>query len=308
MNLLVIGSDSFIAQHFITNYKEKFRITSISRIRTNINSDILASDLFHIPIEHFNGNHAVINFAAIVHRPNIKDPKIYEEVNYRLTVLNAQRAKEADVKFFVQISTISVYGNSTNISIKDTYNPQNLYALSKLKADEALLKMQDDSFKVAIVRPPMVYGGGKAPGNMLRLINLVNKGIPLPFKGIDNRRDFINVSNLIQYLAIIIEKKLNGIFLVHDHESVSTTYLLNTIAKYSYKKVNLIFPPPLLLSLMKRIALNEYLKLFGSLSIKTNFPYEELIIRQSVDKGIQEMVNCYIESRNTNNKQIFPFK
>jgi len=298
MNLLVIGSDSFIAQHFIANYKDKFNITSISRIRSDINSDLLVPDLYDIPKEHFNGKHAVINFAAIVHRPDIKDPGIYEDVNYRLAVFNAQRAKEADVNLFVQISTIAVYGNSTNISIKDNYNPQNHYASSKLRADEALLKMQDDSFKVAIVRPPMVYGGGKAPGNMLRLINLVNKGIPLPFKGLENRRDFINVSNLIQYLAIIIEKKLNGIFLIHDHESVSTTYLLNTIAKYSYKKIKLIVPPPLLLSLMKRFALNVYLKLFASLSIKANFPYEELINRQSVDTGIQEMVDCYIENRN----------
>jgi len=298
MNLLVIGSDSFIAQHFIANYKDKFKITSISRIRSDINSDLLVPDLYKIPVEHFNGKHAVINFAAIVHRPDIKDPGIYEDVNYRLAVFNAQRAKEAGVNLFVQISTIAVYGNSTNISIQDNYNPRNHYASSKLRADEALLKMQDDSFKVAIVRPPMVYGGGKAPGNMLRLINLVNKGIPLPFKGLENRRDFINVSNLIQYLAIIIEKKLNGIFLIHDHESVSTTYLLNTIARYSYKKIKLIVPPPLLLSLMKRFALNEYLKLFASLSIKTNFPYEELINRQSVDIGIQEMVNCYIENRN----------
>lgn len=290
--LVIIGSDSFIAQKFIHTLPQD-KVLPISRIKTSLKNEIVINDFKNISNTHFTNCDVVVNFAAIVHRPDIKDEMIYDEVNYQLAVLNAQKAKNAGVKLFIQMSTIAVYGNTNTISIRVSNNPINSYGISKLKADEILLKLQDESFKVAIVRPPMVYGGGKAPGNMLRLINLANKSIPLPFKGIDNKRDFIHVANLVQYLNIIANKKLDGIFLVTDHEPVSTEYLLRTIAKYLNKKVPLIAIPKFILSIIQKIRPNEYDKLFGSLHIETNFPFENLIQRNSVEQGIAEMVGWY---------------
>ena len=261
MNFLVIGSDSYVAQKYI-NFQKFNNLLGISRTTVSTKSEIIIHDLFSIDESYFYGRDIILNFAAIVHRPDIKDAFIYDEINYKLTTLNAQKAKNAGVKFFLQMSTIAVYGNSQNISINSSYQPQTPYGISKLKADEALLKMQDDNFKVAIIRPPMVYGGGKAPGNMLRLINLANKGIPLPFKGINNKRDFIHVNNLIQYLSVIAEKQLDGIHLVSDHQPVSTEYLLNTISKYLDKKVPLVKIPKIGLKLLKKFRPKDYEKLF----------------------------------------------
>ena len=292
MNILIIGSDSFIAQQFISN-NSNFVIQGIARLKTNFENEIVVNDFNKIEINQFSKTVVIINFAAIVHRPDIKDESIYDDINYKLTLINAQKAKNAGVNLFIQMSTIAVYGNVSNILINTPYNPKTPYGISKLKADEELLAMQDYNFKVAIIRPPMVYGGGKAPGNMMRLIKLVDKRIPLPFKDIDNRRDFINVHNLVQYLSLIAEKQLTGIHLISDHEPVSTEYLLNTIAKYYGKKVPLLKFPEFVLRMIKKLRPNEYNKLFRTLTIETNFPYEDLIKRYTVEQGIAEMVEWY---------------
>jgi UDP-glucose 4-epimerase len=295
MRTLIIGSDSFIAQKFF-NFFNAETIMGISRTVAQFANETVISNFLKIEENYFVGIDVVINFSAIVHRPDIKDEKIYDEVNHKLAILNAQKAKQAGVKLFIQMSTIAVYGNASDISINTPYNPQTPYGISKLKADEELLAMQDENFKVAIVRPPMVYGGGKAPGNMLRLIKLADKGFPLPFKGIDNKRDFIHVHNLVQYLAVIAEKRLEGIHLISDHESVSTEYLLKTISKYSGRKVPLFKIPDIGLKVLKKIRPNEFDKLYGTLRIETNFPYEDLIKRYSVEDGIREMVEWYKNS------------
>lgn len=295
--MLIIGSDSFIAGKFISRYSDKYSITKISRIETGATNEYFVQDFTKIDPEYFKNKNTVINFSAIVHRPDIKDENIYDEVNHKLTIINAMKAKQAGVKLFIQLSTIAVYGSASYITCSSPLNPANPYARSKLKADEDLLLMQDEKFRVAIIRPPMVYGGGNSPGNMMRLIGLANKAVPLPFKGIDNKRDFINVNNLIQYIAIIAEKELNGIYLVTDNEPVSTEYLIHTISKYLGKKVSLIKPPGWILRMLKVFRPGEFQKLYGTLQIESNFPYENLINRFSVEAGIREMIYSFKENK-----------
>lgn len=298
MNILVIGSSSFIASWFIESYSEKFSIKCISRNINGIHEIFHVSNYFDIPLSVFNDIDVVINFVAIVHQDRLKNFNTYIDVNYNLAIVNAQKAKNRGVKLFIQMSTIAVYGNASSISINTPANPKSPYGITKLKADEELLKIQNIDFKVAIIRPPMVYGGGNAPGNMMRLIKLVDKGIPLPFKCVDNLRDMINIHNLVQYISIIAEKQLNGIYLLSDKKPISTEYLINCIYTYLGKKNRLIKIPDMGLRLLKKIRTDEYDKLYGSLEIKTNFLFEYLINRYSVESGIHEMVDWYKSSRN----------
>ena len=297
MKGLIIGSDSFIAKKFIAKYSEDNIIKGITRKSTGFRNEIVVTDYHHIGKHCFENIDIVINFIAIVHRPDIKDINLYDLINHKLSVRNAFLAKSSGVEHFIQMSTIAVYGNKSEISIHTTCDPDSIYSSSKYKADIELLTMQDEYFKVTIVRPPMVYGGGNAPGNMMRLINLVYKRVPLPFKGINNKRDFINVNNLIQYLHVIAEKELNGIQLLTDGEPVSTEYLILTISRLLKKKALLISPPYWLLNLLKQIKPDEYNKLTGSLKIRSNFMQEELIKKYTVEQGIKEMVEAYIQNK-----------
>jgi UDP-glucose 4-epimerase len=293
VKILIIGSDSFIANRFINRYKSEIEITSVSRIPIEEESARIIPDLFSIPKELFYEKSTVINFAAIVHHPEIKDEYTYNNINCNLALLNANKAKAAGVKLFIQMSSIAVYGNVTTISPDTLTNPQTLYGKSKLKADEGLFRMQDEHFKIASIRAPMVYGGGAAPGNMMRLITLVDKGIPMPFKGINNSRDFINVNNLIQYIKIFSEKGLNGIHLISDNEPVSTEAIITIIAGHLNKKTRLIKLPRFFLNALKILFREEYYKTFGTLNIKTNSDIFGLIKRYPVDHGIKEMIDHY---------------
>jgi UDP-glucose 4-epimerase len=292
--ILIIGGDSFIGRNFTEAYKDKINLKLVSRTSTQFPDEKILEDLFSIPNSIFGNIKVVINFAALVHDPKIKDRSLNEKINHELVLNIASKARQSGVKLFVQLSTIAVYGNNHIISINTPYNPKNPYGKSKLQADQDLLKMQDDDFKVAIIRPPLVYGGNNPPGNMIRLIRLVNKGLPLPFKGIKNSRDFINIHNLVQYIYILITKQIYGVFLVSDNQPVSTEYLIHIIIK-SLCRQNTIFSIPVgILNFFKGIKPEVYNKLFGDLNIINNFPYEEIISRYSIESGIDEMVREYL--------------
>ena len=293
LKLAIIGSDSFIAGKFINSIYENETLNLFSRQSSGKPNELIKADLMQITSNDFKGTDVVINFAAIVHQPNLKDEMLYKKVNTKLPIHLAVEAKKAGVKHFIQMSTIAVYGETAFIDENSPENPNTFYGKSKLAADKALLSLQDRNLKVSIIRPPMVYGGGNAPGNMFRLISLAAKKFPLPFKNIDNKRDFLNVHNLMQYLHIIIEKKMDGIFLISDNEPVSVEYIINIINKYLKKNSHLIKIPTFILKLLKVIRPNEYNKLFGSLTISTNFPFENLIKRSTVEEGIAEMVEYY---------------
>jgi len=295
--MLIIGSDSYIARHFIASYHKQLKISGISRLSTGYPDEVIYHDFNTINAETFTDHDTVLNCAAIVHQPRIHDFDVYERINHKLAVNNAMKAKEAGIKLFIQMSTISVYGIQSFIDIHTQENPIDPYGFSKLQADKRLMELQDNHFKVAIIRPPMVYGGENAPGNMLRLIKWIDKGIPLPYRRIRTKRDYIHIRNLIQYLFIICTNKLNGIFLLCDGERIETEVIFSLITKYLGKNNFHITLPPFFFSIIKRIRPAEFEKLFGTLEIQSNFPFEHMIKKHSFDSGIRETVHWYLNQK-----------
>ena len=84
--ILIIGGDSFIAGQFIKKYVSTDSITCYSRRPTGYEKEIVVKAFRDMPVEAFSGFDAVINFAAIVHRPELKDQELYDDVNYRMVV------------------------------------------------------------------------------------------------------------------------------------------------------------------------------------------------------------------------------
>lgn len=294
-NVFIIGSDSFIATNFIKSYHGLFDISGISLKKTNLEKEIVVKSYKDINETLLTDKDVVINFAAIVHQPNIKNEGIYIEINYKLPVYIANIAKNARVKQFVQFSTIAVYGEQEKISLNTLYNPNTPYGRSKLSADLELLKLQDTDFKVCLLRPSMVYGGGKAPGNMIDLIKLCNKPIPLPFKGINNSRQFAHIYIVTNAIKNCIEKQSQGIFLIADNKGISTFDLVSLIKKSLNKKNTQIKLPVFFLNLIKKIKPSLYQKLFGSLVIDVEDTYKRLELERKdrIEQGICEMISMF---------------
>lgn len=234
MRVLVIGGNSYIAKAFAASCANKFSLTIIQRGANLREYSELTADAFR-------GVDTVINFAAIVHRPD-SDQHMMERVNTRLPVYLATLAKTAGVSQFIQMSSIAVYGSRTYIDADTHPEPDTAYGTSKLDADREVQKLEDAGFAVAIVRPPVVYGPG-APGNMAMLIKLIRSGMPLPFAYRRNRRSILFIGNLTTALTRIIERRASGMFLLRDRVMPSLAEIAEGI-RNAFGVKTLYFPLP----------------------------------------------------------------
>jgi len=288
IRVLVIGGDSFIAKRFIQRNEKLFDISTISRFSTYYKKEFVCDNFECISSDWFYNIDVVINFVAIVHQPNTSNTALYNRVNFEYAMLFAKKAQENHVRHFIQMSSVAVYGNSEIITVDSTYKPLNEYGYSKLKADLELMKMDSNDFCVSIIRPPLVYGGGLAPGNMIKLIKQVEKGVFLPFKNVKNKRSFVNIWNLVDCLALVITQRQFGIVLIADKAVVSTSKLIEIISSSLGVETKLIQMPSLLLLLLKMMKPNFYYKLFGSSVVVPNIfsPHDFY----DLESGIGEMV------------------
>lgn len=211
----------------------------------------------------FYGYDAVFHVAGIAHadvgKVTEEQKALYYKVNTDLTIECASKAKEEGVKQFIFMSSIIVYGDSAPIGKERVITrntplaPANFYGDSKVKAEEGLQKLTDDSFKVVILRPPMIYGKGSR-GNYPLLAKMARK---LPFfPDVKNQRSMLYVGNLCKFVSLMIENEESGIFFPQNNEYIRTSEMVRLIAAMHSKKVRMIK------------IFNPFLKLAGTLGGK----------------------------------------
>lgn len=195
---------------------------------------------------------AVFHVAGIAHadvgKVTEEQKALYYKVNTELTVECAQKAKREGIKQFIFMSSIIVYGESAGIGkdrliTRDTpFAPANFYGDSKVKAEEGLQELADDSFKVVILRPPMIYGKG-SKGNYPLLAKMARK-LPV-FPNVENRRSMLYVGNLCKFVSLMIENEESGVFFPQNSEYVRTSELVRLIAEAQGGKIRMtkVFNP-----------------------------------------------------------------
>ena len=277
--ILLTGANGFIGNYFKNNYQNKYDISIFSFT----NNDIEKLNLF--------GKEIIIHLSALVHQMNGASEEEYEKINVAQTINLAQKAKESGIKHFIFMSTIAVYGVEIGMLSENTQCcPITDYGKSKYKAECELLQLENESFKISIIRPPIV-NGFEAPGNMKSLIHLVKKVVILPFGKINNRRSMVYIGNLCHLVDTIIQKKESGIFLAADNKPLSTTKLIELIAKELDKKVYLL-NIPLFPWLLKKLKPSFYKRLYESLEVDNTKTKKILNLKNpySVEDGIGYMI------------------
>ena len=268
MKCLVVGASSYIAKAFIKKYETQCSITALTR------NDRLHS-YFDLTDEQFQGFDLLINFTAIVHQKK-PDLESSHTINTELAIFLAKKAKKAGITHFIQMSTIAVYSpSSTHINESTQTLPTTVYGQTKLKADVQLSAMRSSTFKIAIIRPPVVYGPD-APGNMHALISLIQKGIPLPFLYTKNHRAILYIDNLTNALFQIMLLQADGIFILRDELSPSLATLSTTINQHLQKECKLFTPPTLLIKFLIRFKKLPFFKLYGDLELDDSFAYQKI--------------------------------
>ncbi len=185
-----------------------------------------------IDASYLKGADTVIHCAAIVHKKEKKYASQYDTVNFELTVELAKKAKQEGVRHFIFISTMAVYGIGEGEIKADTpLSPVTLYGKSKLKAENSLKELEDESFGISIVRPPMVYGRG-CPGNYGRLSRLSHILPVIPLT--DGKKSFIYIENLAHFITDLTEKSNFGTFMPMDGRYMSASELMKLISGKPY--------------------------------------------------------------------------
>lgn len=248
--VLVTGAGGFIGfslcRYLVAHECEVFAVLRDVRQLHNLGSKltpIVIDDLCEVYDWHnlLTGIDAVLHLAGYVHE---QSGDLSEQARLQCTRLNvdftrrlASAAASAGVKRFIYISSVKVHGESSNQNESVTELtkpiPEGSYAKSKLAAEGLLRDVESSSkMEVVIVRPPLVYGAG-VKANFLRLIKLVEKGIPLPLATVDNRRSFIYLENLVDMLALstVHPAAAGETFLVSDSDAISTPVLVKMLAK-----------------------------------------------------------------------------
>ncbi|NGM83580.1 NAD-dependent epimerase/dehydratase family protein [Paenibacillus sp. 7124] len=257
--ILITGKGSYIGTSFIkwvSQWPDRYEVEEISvRGEEWRNHD-------------FSGYDTVLHVAGIAHvsaDPKLED--LYYKVNRDLTIEVAKKAKNDGVKQFIFMSSIIVYGDSGGISEKKiiTRNtipqPTNFYGNSKLQAEEGIKDLESSNFKIVIIRPPMIYGKG-SKGNYAKLSKAA-RILPV-FPDIDNQRSMLFIDNLCEFLKVLIDNEVRGLYFPQNAENINTSEMVRLIAEAHGNKIRLtkIFNPVLRLISVRVGIVN---KLFGNL-------------------------------------------
>jgi nucleoside-diphosphate-sugar epimerase len=212
----------------------------------------------------------VFHVAGIAHiNESKKNKHLYYEINRDLAFKVAKLSKKNNIKHFIFMSSMSVYGQDEGeINAFTNIKPKSHYGLSKYEAEKKITFLEDNDFLVTIVRPPMIYGPF-CKGNYNSLRRFVLKSFIFP--NIKNVRSFIYIDNFSWFIKQIVDQSINGLFHPYNSINVSTTDLVKTIAKYNkhkiYTKISLTF-------ILKFIPLKKVRKISNNLYY--NFPKDKV--------------------------------
>jgi len=278
--ILITGQGSYVGGNFIewlSQWPEKYEVEELS-VRGDNWKKI-----------DFTSYDTVLHVAGIAHvSTNPKMEEQYYKVNRDLTIEVAEYAKENGIKQFIFMSSIIVYGDSnSNKSVIDRNTvpkPSNFYGNSKLQAEKGLSLLESKDFKIAVIRPPMIYGKN-SKGNYPKLVKAA-KVLPL-FPDLDNQRSMIHIDNLSEYLRLMVEYEEYGLFFPQNREYVGTSDMVRLIAEVHGKRIRLtkIFNFILYPLINKNSLIN---KVFGDLTYKKDLSvykqnYQVRSLRDSID-------------------------
>lgn len=227
--ILITGKDSYIGTSFkkyLEQYPDDYHVEEL---------DVRDDSWKEFDFSSFD---VVYHVAGIAHKKEVREnEQLYYQVNRDLAVDIAKKAKSENIRQFIFMSSMSVYGlnYSDQLITKDTKClPHTYYGRSKYEAELELNELDDDNFKVCIVRPPMVYGKG-APGNMERLYKAVRKFHIFPT--LRNERSSISIEKLCQDIKEYIDEDSQGLYLPQNKEYMCTVDMIRRQMKEENVKV-----------------------------------------------------------------------
>jgi len=196
----------------------------------------------------------------------------FRRVNAAGTRRLAQQAEQAGVRRFVLLSSVKAAADTTGehaIVETEPANPRTPYGISKLEGEQALWDTAR-TMEAVVLRPPLVYGPG-VKANFRALLRLVDSGLPLPLRSVQNRRSVISRDNLVSAIAAAMAATgaPGKTFYVTEAAPISTPTLIRHLARALGRPARLLsFSPALIAGLAFLAGRRETAdSLLGSLAV-----------------------------------------
>lgn len=314
MNILITGATGFIGQRLYPALLNQGH-TLYATQRPTSSPNQFPKDLHPIPLDDIltpqaslPSLDAVIHLAArahILNDPSTNPETDFFKVNTQGTINLAKAARAAGTQQFIFISSIGAMATLSPECLTETSpcQPDTPYGRSKLAAEQALIDLtQGSSMAYTILRPTLVYGPGN-PGNMERLLKLIQRRLPLPLGAITNCRSLLYVDNLVDAILTTLNhfQAKNQVFLISDGEDISTPDLIRRLAQYLHCSAPLLPIPPVLMQLTGQLTgkTETISRLLGSLAVDSTKIRQTLDWQPpySIDQGLEATSEWFLQQK-----------
>ena len=163
----------------------------------------------------------IVHVAGLIPGKNTR-PEDFYRVNRDLTRELATKAKAEGVEQFLYLSSMSVYGIELSIEkgkgvvyANTPCAPKEDYGKSKFEAEEALRSLEDETFRVAIIRVPSLYNVGRT-AYLDRIKRFFDRYPRIPRAFEDRFKSILYTGNLYALIGLLIERNSRGIFCPDD--------------------------------------------------------------------------------------------
>ncbi|MBF9017753.1 MULTISPECIES: NAD-dependent epimerase/dehydratase family protein [unclassified Oceanispirochaeta] len=279
MKALITGYNGFIGRYLFDYLKKNnIEVDGISLSETNLEK---------INLKNYD---SVVHLSGLAHQKKSTPYSEYKRINEDQSFHLALIAKRNGINHFIYFSSLKVYGDGDLFIKEDTECfPTDSYGKSKKNAEGKILSLQDTTFKVTILRVPLVYGPNPK-ANILLLLKLVNRCPILPFRGVENRRSIISIYNLSEIVRQVLKNQIEGILIPSDIRPVSTSDIIHYLSR-ARNKSNINFAiPHIIESLLKIVFLDKYKRLYMDFYVENTESLKRIDLRQ-----LHESENDFIE-------------
>jgi nucleoside-diphosphate-sugar epimerase len=170
MNILVTGNRGYVGSVLTEMLLAKgYQVTGFDTDYysgcdfNNFNFSIkqISKDIRIVDDNDLVGIDAVIHLAALSNDPlSLFVPKLTSDINFLSSLKLAELSKRNGIKRFILSSSCSMYGIAGEEAVSEDSKlaPATAYAVSKVKAEEEISKLADESFSPTFLRFSTAYG------------------------------------------------------------------------------------------------------------------------------------------------------